>query len=58
MAKTIYNMSEVGMREIVACPKCRNRTHPEYLTYVTDTGQVVACESCRWQIPTEAKGQR
>lgn len=31
MAKIIHNISEVGMREIVKCPRCGEKVHPEYL---------------------------
>lgn len=28
------------------CPNCGLLTHPEYLTYVIKTGEVVGCSDC------------
>ena len=40
------------MQEIVRCPRCRTLTHPECLTYVTQTGEIVGCASC---LPAKAE---
>ena len=48
----ILFIQDLECYETAKCPRCRVLTHPECLTYVTKTGQVVGCSLC---LPAQAK---
>lgn len=41
------NIKDLWSKETCVCPRCKTPTHPEYLTYETYSGEVVACSACK-----------